>query len=194
MASGKDRTWNAQRARLFGPFFSLAQLRIVSETVQLAEDLTSDHFKISLSQWRRSHYDFKTHADLDPNEVDDRAFAQILRYLGQPHDSDLGSSRYDFYKICIQDHVILRALQRERGIPFPSLMLYIVTHELIHIVRFNRFQGRFEARAEEKVREEKQVHSLTYEILKDVPYPGMMRILDSFHESRTLGGHAVDSW
>ena len=110
-------------------------------------------------------------------------------------DSDLGSSRFDFYKVCLQDHVILKALQREeKETLFLPLVIYILTHELIHIVRFNRFEQRFFAIPQEKEKEEIRVHAITYEILKGLRYRGMSAVLDSFSKSRTYMGHFLDIW
>ncbi len=176
------------------PTFDSSQLRVVGEAVQIAEELTSNHFKISLSQWHRSHYDIKTLIDLNASEIDDHAFAQIVRYLGQPIDSGLGSSQFDFYKVCLQDHVILKALQREKETPFISLVVYILTHELVHIVRFNRFEQKFYAFPDEKEKEELRVHAITCEILKDVSYGGMKTIFGSFRKSKAFMGHFLDSW
>ena len=183
-----------KQGRLPGQTFDSPQLSIVDEAVQMAEELTSNHFKISFRQWRRSHYDIKTLIDLQESEIEDNAFAQIVRYVGQPIDSDLGSSRFDFYKVCLQDHVILKALQREKSTPFLPLVVYILTHELIHIVRFNRFEQKFYAFQKEKEKEEIRVHAITYEILKGLRYRGMNSVLDSFSKSRTYMGHFLDIW
>jgi hypothetical protein len=90
--------------------------------------------------------------------------------------------------------VILKALQREEDTAFLPLVIYILTHELIHIVRFNRFEQRFYAIPEEKEREEIRVHAITYDILKGLRYGGMSSVLDSFSKSRTYMGHVLDFW
>lgn len=174
--------------------FDSFQLSVVDQAIYLGEELTSDFFKIPFIRWRRSYYDIKTQAHLDEGEIDESVFAQILRYIGKPMDSDLKSSTYDFYKICIQDSVILRAIERERAIPLFPLMLYIVTHELIHIVRFNRFLQRFDAMPDEREREEIHVHSLTYDVLRNQRFHGISIVLDSFRDRRSFMGHPLDSW
>ncbi|MBW2646489.1 MAG: hypothetical protein JRE23_09975, partial [Deltaproteobacteria bacterium] len=75
---------------------------------------------------------------------------------------------YDFYKICLQDQSILKALAENDKLELFYFVLYIVTHELIHIVRFGKFLQNFEASDEEKVIEESRVHEKTHEILKNV--------------------------
>jgi hypothetical protein len=44
--------------------FSGHQIKIVNQTVSLAEELVSNHYKMSASQWLRPKYDVKTLVDL----------------------------------------------------------------------------------------------------------------------------------
>jgi hypothetical protein len=121
----------------------------------MAEDLVSNHYKMTTREWLRPTYDVKTLAELEPGEIIDGPFAQIIRYRGQPKEASLSSTTYDFYKICLQDHTILTALQKNlelRLLPF-SLHHH---HELIHIVRFSRFLQGFEASPDERLAEENE--------------------------------------
>ena len=133
----KTETANTKIARLSR--FSTEQIEIVTDATEMAEELVSDHYKMSASQRLRSVYDIKTLADLAPDEIVQGPFAQIIRYEGKRKDASLGSSTYDFYKICIQDHSILSTLNQNTDIRLFPFTLYIVTHELIHIVRFMKF-------------------------------------------------------
>ena len=45
-------------------------------------------------------------------------------------------------------------------------MLYVLTHELIHIVRFESFQVHYGATGPERDREELRVHELTEDVLR----------------------------
>ena len=49
--------------------------------------------------------------------------------------------------------------------PLCPLLLYIVTHELVHVIRFSQFLALFEAAEAEKAIEETRVHQLTQKIL-----------------------------
>jgi hypothetical protein len=62
---------------------------------------------------------------------------------------------------------------------FP-LVLYIATHELIHIVRFSKFLQSFDASPEETLAEEKRVHAETRDILMSVSIEGMGNVLDFY--------------
>lgn len=59
--------------------FNPQQLSIITHAAGMAEELVSNHFKMSASQWLRPKYDVKTLAELDPTEVVDGPFAQIIR-------------------------------------------------------------------------------------------------------------------
>ncbi|GAB6908523.1 conserved hypothetical protein [Desulfosarcina cetonica] len=159
------------------PTFTADELVVVNNAVAMAEELVSNHYKMSASQWLHPKYDIKTLADLNPNEIVDGPFAQIIRYEGKPDGGILGSSSYDFYKVCIQDHAILEVLQAQPEIALFPFGLYVVTHELVHIVRFSRFLQSFNATELEKRTEEHRVHRITRTILDSVKTPGMHAVL-----------------
>lgn len=160
--------------------FTKDQLTIVNNAVAMAEELVSNHYKMSASQWLRPKYDVKTSADLAENEVVTGPFAQIIRYEGKVKGGILGSSAYDFYKICIQDHAILESLKANPEMTLAPFALYIVAHELVHIVRFSRFLQNFNASDVEKLIEERRVHSITHDILDPVNTRGMNTVLDFY--------------
>ena len=165
--------------------FNPDQLKIVNNSVAMAEELVSNSYKMSEAQWLHRRYDVKTLADLCPDETTDRPFAQIIRYKGQLKDTSLSSSTYDFYKICLQDHSILAALNQSPGMELFPFILYIVVHELIHIVRFSKFIQSFDASDKEKIAEEKRVHEKTHEILSAVKVAGLTTVLKFYNKWRT---------
>jgi hypothetical protein len=119
--------------------FSDQELTVITESAAMAEELVSNHYKMSPSQWLRRRYDFKTRADLAPEEIVTGPFAQIIRYEGKKNDRTLGSSSYDFYKVCLQDHEILAALEDSPDIELFPFSLYI-KREQLDVRRI--FQGR----------------------------------------------------
>lgn len=163
------------------PSFSPEQLKVITESAAMAEELVSNHYKMSASQWLRRRYDFKTLVDLTPEEIVSGPFAQIIRYEGKKNDQSLGSSSYDFYKICLQDHHILSALADSEDLQLFPFSLYITTHELIHIVRFSKFLCNFVASPHEKMMEEARVHKKTQLILQNESIPDMDEVL-KFYE------------
>ena len=160
--------------------FNPKQLQIVNEAVATAEELVSNHYKLSASQWLNRKYDVKTAADLIAGEVIEGPFAQVIRYEGRVPSEHLNSSSFDFYKICLQDHNILRTLQATPQLTLFPFALYIVTHELIHIVRFSQFLQNFEASTDERLAEEKRVHDKTHEILCPLKIDGLAAVLNYY--------------
>ena len=164
----------------FGP----DDIATVNSASAMAEELVSNHYKMSASQWLKRRYDIRTLTDLDPGEIIQGPFAQIIRYEGHRRNRSLGSSAYDFYKICLQDHTILAALTENRQLQLFPFILYIVTHELIHIVRFTKFLQQFDAAAEDRLAEEKRVHAMTHQVLTQIKVPGLQDVLAFYGEWR----------
>lgn len=165
--------------------FTSTQIKIVNRSVEMAEELVSNFYKMSASQWLRRRYDIKTLANLSSNEIVTGPFAQIIRYVGQQKNSSLGSSTYDFYKICLQDHSICETLNKSDGLELLPFTLYIITHELIHIVRFTKFLQNFDASPDEKMAEEARVHDNTREILKPVKIAGLFEVFNFYSNWHT---------
>ncbi len=92
--------------------FQASQILLINDAVAMAEELVSNHYKLSTAQWLRRKYDVRTAADLSPEEIIAGPFAQVIRYEGRKENADLNSEAFDFYKICLQDLAILEALQK----------------------------------------------------------------------------------
>jgi hypothetical protein len=160
--------------------FNAEQLESVNNAVAMSEELVSNYYKMSASQWLHPKYDVKTLAELNADEVVQGPFAQVVRYVGKRENTLLGSGAYDFYKICLQDHSILGALQQHQQLRLLPFILYIVTHELVHIVRFSKFLQSFDASADEKLAEEARVHRETRIILGKVQLRGLETVLEFY--------------
>ena len=92
-----------------------------------------------------------------------------------------GENGFDFYRICLQDNIILDAVERANSfIKLSPLMLYIAVHELIHVLRFSRGEIDFNAAREEKEKEEAIVHNLTRDALLPVKAHDLEIVLDCF--------------
>lgn len=160
--------------------FSTHDIAVLRQSIEISEDLISDHFKISTSQWKRYRYDVQSLKDLAEDEITDVAFAQVRRYAHCPSERLRGSETGEYFKICLQDHMIFQALQRDPQIRLLPLSTYIVTHELIHVVRFARFLQHFQVSDRERETEERLVHSLTQQLLGPLKIPGLAEVLAAF--------------
>jgi hypothetical protein len=166
--------------------FQPDEIAILRQSIDLAEELLSEYYKISTSQWKRYRYDIQSLKDLQEREITDTAFAQVHRYLRNPHERLRGSEPGDYFKICLQDHVIRRAVHRDSIIQLFPLSLYIVTHELIHVIRFAKFLQRFDSTLPEQEAEEGRVHALTHQLLRSSKFPGLLDVLSAFRDCRTM--------
>ena len=160
--------------------FNPAQIEVVSQGVEIAEDVTANFFKISTAQWKHVRYDINTLAELRPDEVTNSAFAQITRYSRNPDHTQFGGRHYDFFKICLQDHNIMAAVERDDPLQLLPLAVYVVTHELVHVVRFCKFLQRFDADPLERQQEEMRVHEVTQKALKFLKLPSLGYVLKAY--------------
>lgn len=164
--------------------FKKEDLFTVSEALDIAEDRTGDYFKFSSGQWRRHRYDVKTLSHLADHEVVPDVFALLKKSKKRKEEVEPSSRHRDFYFICLQDHRILNALKRDTDLGLLPLLVYVFTHELVHIVRFCNFSQRFEVSTKDRGKEERIVHATTFEILKELSLPRLDYILNSYETHR----------
>jgi len=145
--------------------FHTQHKELLEEAAVIAEEMTFDFFKLSPAHWRRARYDILTLEGLSREEISPHAHALVAKYKGCPPNSSLQSAWFDFYRVCLQDHNILKTLEASPALSLFPLLLYIVTHELVHVIRFSQFLALFEAAEPEKALEETRVHQLTQKIL-----------------------------
>lgn len=138
---------------------------------------------------RKNKYEVKTLAFLNEHEVKDGAFAHLCKYAYEKQSvvEPEGEEGFDFYRVCLQDNIILDAVDRANSfIKLSPLMLYIAVHELIHVLRFGNGAIDFDASQEEKTQEEMIVHNLTRDALRTVRQNDMDIILDCFSSQFTI--------
>jgi hypothetical protein len=161
--------------------FNRGNMLSVSEALNIAEDKIGDFYKLSLRQWKRHRFSVRTLAELSEEEIISDAFA-LLEKRYKIHR--VLNTAEDHYFICLQDHEILKATRRDKDLTLLPLLVYVFTHELVHIVRFCNFVQRFDARGKDREREERIVHSTTYDILKNIAMPNLDYVLDSYQDHR----------
>ncbi len=183
-------------------FFCDSQLKVMDEAVLIAEELVSNYYKMSSAQWLRSRYEIKTLKDLNADEIVDGPFAQVLGYQVRTTKNFPGSRVIDYYKVCFQDQAILTlpalnvsdltlpALNGSENtcanehdckeyLSFLPFLIYITVHELVHIVRFATFKQIYSVASEVAcaMEEERKVHRICWDILKETPITGMDNVL-----------------
>jgi hypothetical protein len=165
--------------------FDNKEMLIVSDALEIAEETIGDFFKFSFGQWKRHRYDIRTLTHLEEIEIVRGAFASVEKGSRKAVDVDFSRQKKDFYFICLQDHHILEALDRDKQLGMVPLLVYVFTHELVHIVRFCNFSQRFEVSdKKEREKEERIVQATTYEILKNLTLHKLDYILQSYENKR----------
>jgi hypothetical protein len=160
--------------------FKREQLTTVSKALDIAEDKTGNYFKCSAVQWNRHRYDVKTLSGLTPAQIIPDAFAFVDKGVRSPEEVESPRANREYYFICLQDHEILKALERDKDLELLPLLVYIFTHELVHIVRFGSFLQRFETTGGDREKEETVVHGITHDILKKSSLPRLNLVLASY--------------
>jgi hypothetical protein len=142
----------------------------------------AEDFKLDFEDFRAWPVDIKRFPELTPEELTEGVFAQLFRYF-RPGPVVAGG-RPDYYRICLYDPEILRAVADEPGLTLEPLLTYVLTHEFIHVARFARFMGLFEAGAESRRAEEEIVHRETFRLLNKMSMPGLNLVLDLYRNHR----------
>ena len=161
--------------------FGSSQLHRLAGLVELARELTGEFYRLGLEEARRIPYEVRTLIHLERGEIrSEGVLADIARY--EYRESSFGRKR-DLYRVNLQDHNILQSLRRrEDGVPFSPLLLYVLTHEIVHVIRFVKFLAPFHLDAQGRSTEERRVHEITRKILARVPLPGMDRVLERYRQ------------
>jgi hypothetical protein len=175
-------------------YLSQEELLKVDEAAKIAEELVNNYFKMSSTQWLKNRYDIKTAKDLAQHEQVEGPFAQVIKYEARKNTALLGSSLYTLYKVCLQDHAILCVIKKH-NLPLDPFLLYIITHELVHIIRFSKYKQRYENKNEADISldEERRVHRLTHEILKPLPFEGLREVFEFYREWRYTIGYEIET-
>jgi hypothetical protein len=154
-----------------------------------AEERTTRYYCIPPHRWQQMQYDLVTRQDYEWDPFPEAALARVQRmHRIQP------SLRfaYDFYRIQLNDPSILEAARRENLEPalYPFLV-YILTHEMVHLVRLSTIlKDEREIRLSPEA-EENRVQSVACRILSNAPDRHLSSILSIFCKAGVAG--AADS-
>lgn len=168
-------------------YFSPSQVRAVNDIFLQAEQRAGRFFRVPPDALPLPRYDVKTRPYLAAHEVSERAFAQLCRYRYEKGWKE-PEGGFHFYHVCLQDGQILDAVERAQSfIKFVPLMQYIATHELVHMIRFERGEMDFDAAPEEKEQEEDRVHTLTRRILEPFLERDLKLVIECFSDQYKIG-------
>jgi hypothetical protein len=168
-------------------YFTAEQISLAGRSFAQAEKMAGRYFHIAPEEWKEYRYDVRTLAYLDKHEVREGAFAHLCKYEYGKEPEPAGSGIH-FYRICLQDDRILNAIERANSFIRPApLLLYIAAHELVHVIRFGRGEGNFDAPDDEKSGEEEKVHRITRNLLKPITDTDLNLVLECFSDRYKIG-------
>jgi hypothetical protein len=168
-----------------GRYFNAGQISLAGRSFVQAEQMAGRYFRIAAEEWKEYRYDVKTLAYLDKHEVREGAFAHLCKY---EYEEEPERNGLHFYRICLQDDRILNAIERANSFIRPApLLLYIAAHELVHVIRFGRGEGNFDATDDEKSGEEEKVHRITRNLLKPITDTDLNLVLECFSDRYKIG-------
>ncbi len=146
--------------------FTSSDRGTISRAASLAERLIQQYFNFAEDRWQRNPYGIFTCQEAGARLYEPDVFAQVIRY--RPRGEVDNRQRPSRYGIVLQDPNILLALLRSASHDLWTLGLFILTHELTHIIRFTEFNADFFASADSRDKEEKLVQAVVKEILAGV--------------------------
>jgi hypothetical protein len=113
--------------------FSTPQRGLVLRALSEAEERTTGYYCIPPFRWERIRFDLLTQADHGWEPIPDPMLARV-RCLQRINPKQA----FDFYRIELNDQSILEAAERESLTKnlYP-LFVYILTHEMVHMVRLS---------------------------------------------------------
>ncbi len=158
--------------------FNDFERREIHRALSLAEDLTGQFYCIPGREWPKYPYELETLAEGPGPTLP--VFADIVRLVASPAPARRGRVN-ELYRIRLRDDSILSAVRdRDDGIELYSLLVYIFTHELIHVVRFGAGYAAFHAGPTKRRLEETRVHAITRGVLRPALDAPLQRVVSAY--------------
>jgi hypothetical protein len=158
--------------------FDYLQMQIVCSARKRAQSLVSDYYRVSPREWQRMPYEVKTLRALRSSEVTNQGLAQTVCYEFTKQAGQHILSHGDLYRICLQDDRILHVADAV-DLKLAPLLTYVLTHELIHVVRFGQRLQAMDLPDPLRQDEELKVHKTTKSILAAASDNELDRVLSS---------------
>lgn len=160
--------------------FGAPELEAVACAAERARDMTGQHFALPDGWFERTSHEVCTLRDLRREEVLGEGRLAQIRRLHRILDQGEGrvlrcEAVCPHYRICLQDHNILGRLRDGADLSFLDLLTWVLTHEYVHLVRFQRLEHPYHAAGETAEVEEERVGALARNILGRLGPPNLRR-------------------
>ena len=158
--------------------FSMEERTLVVRAANDAEERTTRYYCIPPFRWQQFRYDLLTCQDSEWEPLPDPVLARV-QHIHKVSPRPFNS--FDFYRIQLNDPSILGAVQRENlSKDFYNFLVYILTHEMVHVVRLSSILDCDRAALRLLETEEQRVQQISRQILSDPGYRIFEPILDKF--------------
>ena len=148
---------------VYSPYFNSTEKQLIYSAIEEAAEYLRGYYCFSSREWFNHCYDVRTALEVPVESLSKKAFAEVKRYTSPlPTPSPYPKDRYH---ICLFDNNILGALWKQSDLEFYPFMVYILTHELVHIARFCQDFHPFECDEVGVEKEEEKVNALTRKVL-----------------------------
>jgi hypothetical protein len=144
--------------------FTTADRATIGRAALVAEHLTQRYFGLACDEWKAYPYRIFSSGKLDHSLIEPGVLAQTVRLHRQKKTRDVTDPRDPYGVVLVEPNILLSLLRSEQH-DLWTLGLFILTHELTHIIRFRRFKVDFFAPVAEREREERLVQGITRDIL-----------------------------
>jgi len=143
-----------------------------------AEKHTARYYCIPPHQWQDLRYDLLTCEDSEWEPLPESALARLRRLQGR---NGLRGTSFDFYRIELNDPSILKMARREnlQDELYP-LFVYILTHEMVHLVRLSTILGSGHQTLPSEI-EETRVRRISHQILTASGRAHLSSMCDKFN-------------
>ncbi len=156
---------------------------LVRRATRRAAELVSRFYVLAPREWERMPFEVRTESQLSPPELCEDAYAQVLCYSVERRVGDRIVHESELYRICLQDRTILGRSESTGIDRLSAVLLYVLTHELVHVVRFGQRMQCIDLPAPLRSTEELSVDRTARRILHGVTEPGLQDALDHFKPS-----------
>lgn len=115
--------------------FTRTQRRLAIRAMDEAERHTTRYYCIPPYRWEKLSFDLLTRQDQEWEPLPETALAGVRRLM-RPAFQKLAP--YDFYRIELNDPLIMEAAERtDLTSDLYHFLVYILTHEMVHLVRLS---------------------------------------------------------
>lgn len=148
--------------------FSQDQRKLAIQATDEAEERTARYYCIPPFRWQEMPYDLLTCQDQEWEPLPDAVLARV-QFL-QRSVTRYGNL-HSFYRIQLNDPIILTAAHRENlAADLYPFLVYIITHEMVHLVRLSAILEHPVAISPFDESEELRVQQISHQILTGSAY------------------------